>query len=142
LEELISGVMTEVAPPLRESILRSISPAEYEFSPVGQVSLDRNGRIRCLNRASADMLRGSKSALLNVSFLACIEKSYYRAFLDHLTTCVGMRMEVWTEIGMAEFTRCRRPVELRSAPGIDPVSGGCFAERHCFRCAPFQNNGN
>jgi PAS domain S-box-containing protein len=113
----------EVAPPLRESILRSISPAEYEFSPVGQVSLDRNGRIRCLNRAAADMLRGSKSALLNVPFLACIEKSYYRAFLDHLTTCVGMRMEVWTEIGMAEFTQCRTPVELRSAPGIDPVSG-------------------
>ena len=109
--------------PLGESILRSISPAEYEFSPVGQVSLDRNGRIRCLNRAAADMLRGSKSALLNVPFLACIEKSYYRAFLDHLTTCVDMRMEVWTEIGMADFTRCGTPIELRSVPGIDAVSG-------------------
>jgi PAS domain S-box-containing protein len=117
------GSQPGAAPPAGQASFREISPAEYDFSPVAQVSLDRNGRICCLNRAAADMLGGSKSALLRVPFLACIEKSYYRAFLDHLTTCVDMRMEVWTEIGMAEFTRSRSPIELRSAPGIDLVSG-------------------
>lgn len=103
-----------------------VSSAEYEFSPVGQVALDRNGRIRRINRAAADLLKGSASQLLKVPFVACVDRSYCRVFLDHLTTCIDLRTAIWSEIVLADFARCRTPIELRSLPGIDPISGEVF----------------
>ena len=108
------------------ALRREESSAEYEFSPVGQVALDRNGRIRRINRAAADLLKGNASQLLNVPFVACVDGSYCRVFLDHFTTCIHLRTAIWSEIVLADFARCRAPVELRSVPGIDPNSGEVF----------------
>ena len=105
---------------------REGSSAEYEFSPVAQVALDQNGRIRRINRAAADLLKGSSSQLLEVPFVACVDRSYCRVFLDHLTTCFNLRTAIWSEIVLANFARCRTPIELRSLPGIDPVTGDVF----------------
>jgi signal transduction histidine kinase len=119
------GSCDEVATP-GARLHREASSAEYEFSPVAQVALDRNGRIRRINHAAADLLKGSASQLLEVPFVACVDRSYCRVFLDHLTTCFNLRAAIWSEIVLANFARCRTPIELRSLPGIDPVTGDVF----------------
>jgi PAS domain S-box-containing protein len=98
--------------------------AEYNFSPVGQVTLDRNGCICRLNVAAANLLKGNESQLLDVPFLAFVEKSYCRTFLDHLSACLRFRKRVFTEIVLASYTRCRNPVELHSVPGVDQSREG------------------
>lgn len=105
---------------------REGSSAEYEFSPVAQIALDQSGRIRRINHAAAVLLRGSSSQLLEVPFVACVDRAYCRVFLDHLATCIHLRTAIWSEVVLAEFARCRTTIELRSLPGIDPASGDVF----------------
>lgn len=98
--------------------------AEYQFSPVAQVTLDRNGCICRLNLAAANLLKGSRPQLLNMPFLAFVDKSYCRIFLDHLSTCLRFRRRVSTEIILASYTRSSGPVELQSVAGVDQSKEG------------------
>src|SRR6266446_2765030 len=96
---------------------------EYNLSPVPHVTLDRNGCICRLNLAAANLLKGDKLQLRNVPFLAFVERSYCRAFLDHLAACIQFQEKVSTELVLASHTRSRAPVELQSMPGIDQSEG-------------------
>ncbi|HZC36509.1 MAG TPA: PAS domain S-box protein, partial [Chthoniobacterales bacterium] len=93
--------------------------AEYNFSPVALVTLDQNGVIVRLNLAAANLLKGDRSQLLRLPFLAFVEKSCCRTFLDHFASCVQLRRRVSTEIVLANYTRSGAQVELQSIPGID-----------------------
>jgi PAS domain S-box-containing protein len=93
--------------------------AEYRLSPIAHVTLDRNGCIWRLNLAAANLLKGGKFQLLNVPFLAFVERSYCRAFLDHLAACIRLRQRVSTELMLASHTRSGGLVELQSIPGVD-----------------------
>ncbi len=97
--------------------------AEYNLSPVAHVTLDRNGCICRLNLAAANLLKGDKFQLRNVPFLAFVDRSYCRAFLDHLAACIQFRKKVSTELVLASHTRSRAPVELQSIPGVDQSEG-------------------
>jgi PAS domain S-box-containing protein len=96
---------------------------EYNLSPVPHVTLDRNGCICRLNLAAANLLKGDKFQLRNVPFLAFVERSYCRAFLDHLAACIQFQKKVSTELMLASHTRSGAPVELQSIPGIDQLEG-------------------
>ncbi len=96
---------------------------EYNLSPVPHVTLDRNGCICRLNLAAANLLKGDKFQLRNVPFLAFVERSYCRAFLDHLAACIQFQKKVSTELMLASHTRSGAPVELQSIPGIDQSEG-------------------
>jgi two-component system, LuxR family, sensor kinase FixL len=96
---------------------------EYNLSPVAHVTLDRNGCICRLNLAAANLLKGDKFQLRNVPFLAFVERSYCRAFLDHLAACIQFRKKVSSELILASHTRSGAPVELQSVPGVDQPEG-------------------
>jgi PAS domain S-box-containing protein len=98
--------------------------AEYRLSPIAHVTLDRNGWICRLNLAAANLLKGDKFQLLNVPFLAFVERSYCRAFLDHLAACIRLRQRVSTELMLASHTRSGALVELQSIPGVDQSEDG------------------
>jgi PAS domain S-box-containing protein len=98
--------------------------AEYRLSPIAHVTLDRNGCICRLNLAAANLLKGDKFRLLNVPFLAFVERSYCRAFLDHLAACIRLRQRVSTELMLASHTRSGALVELQSIPGVDQSGDG------------------
>jgi hypothetical protein len=49
--------------------------ADYRLSPVAQVTLDRDGCIRRINIAAAVLLKGEPSQLMNVPFVAFVDKS-------------------------------------------------------------------
>ena len=97
----------------------AVLAAEYNLSPVAHVTLDRNGCICRLNLAAANLLKGDKFQLLNVPFLAFVERSYCRAFLDHLAACIQFREKPSTELVLASHTRSGSIVELQSVPGVD-----------------------
>jgi PAS domain S-box-containing protein len=111
------------AGPVKAQSFDTTFAAEYSFSPVPQVTLDQAGRICWLNFAAAHLLRSEQSQLYNLPFLAFIEKSYFRRFLDHLDACVNQRQKVSTDLVLATYTRASAPIELRSVPGADPASG-------------------
>jgi PAS domain S-box-containing protein len=93
--------------------------AEYDLSPIAHVTLDRNGCICRLNSAAASLLKGDKLQLLDMPFLAFVERSCCRTFLDHLAACIRLRKKVSTELVLASHTASGAPVELLSVPGID-----------------------
>jgi hypothetical protein len=71
------------------------------LSPVAHVTLDRNGCICRLNLAAGNLLKGEKLQLLDVPFLAFVERSYCRAFLDHLAACIQFGKKISTELVLA-----------------------------------------
>jgi PAS domain-containing protein len=103
--------------------LEAIFAAEYDLSPIGHLTLDRNGRVCWLNLAAARLLRGERFQFYHLPFLAFIEESYRRVFLDHLDTCIRMRPSVSSEVVLANHIKPSARVELRSAPGTDPSTG-------------------
>lgn len=98
--------------------------AEYRLSPIAHVTLDRNGCISQLNLAAAKLLKGERFQLLHVPFLAFVERSYCRAFLDHLAVCIRLRQRASTELMLGSHTRSGALVELQSVPGIDQSGYG------------------
>jgi PAS domain S-box-containing protein len=97
--------------------------SEYQFSPVPQVTLDRNGCIRRMNTAATVRLKGELSQLFKVPFITFVEKSYCHIFLDHLFSCLRSRKRSSTQLVLASYTRATGPVELQSLPGVDRTSG-------------------
>jgi PAS domain S-box-containing protein len=101
--------------------VESFLAAEYNLSPVAHVTLDRNGCICRVNLAAANLLKGGELQLLSVPFLAFVERSYCRTFLDHLAGCIRLRQKVSTELALASHTRSDALVELQSVPGVDQL---------------------
>ena len=116
---LLQNRVSNWAETLRSEHFDAVLAAEYNLSPVAHVTLDRSGCICRLNLAAAHLLKGDKFQLLNVPFLAFVERSYCRAFLDHLAACIQFREKVTTELVLASHTRSGSVVELQSVPGID-----------------------
>jgi PAS domain S-box-containing protein len=96
---------------------------DYKFSPVCQLTLDRNGCIRRLNLAACVLLKGEPAQLINVPFIAFVGKAYCRLFLDHMAAAINANREVCTRLALSELTNAVGPVELRSKASLDPTSG-------------------
>ena len=96
---------------------------DYKFSPVCQLTLDRNGCIRRLNLAACVLLKGEPAQLVNVPFIAFVGKAYCRLFLDHMAAAINANREVCTRLALSELTNAVGPVELQSKTRLDAASG-------------------
>lgn len=101
--------------------------ADYQFSPVAQVTLDQNGCILRINVAATILLKGERSQLLDIPFIAFVEKSYCQIFLDHLSSSLRSRKMDAIRLVLASYTRAAGPVELLTSPGLFGRPGNRFA---------------
>ena len=99
---------------------------DYRLSPVAQVVLDRNGCIRRCNVAAAILLKGETSQLIGIPFIAFVDKTDCRLFLDHVSQATSRSQKVATKLTLSGTTRAVRPVELQSTSGLDPLTGLTF----------------
>ena len=90
--------------------------ADYRFSPVAQITLDENGRIRSINIAASTLLKGEPAQLVNVPFIAFVDKADRRRFLDHVAQATSGAQKVFTQLALSPATRAVSPVELQSVP--------------------------
>jgi PAS domain S-box-containing protein len=97
--------------------------ADYQFSPVAQVTLDQNGCILRINVAATILLKGERSQLLDIPFIAFVEKSYCQIFLDHLSSSLRSRKMDAIRLVLASYTRAAGPVELLTSPGVIRSTG-------------------
>src|SRR5215469_5819436 len=108
---------------LQRAQLEAAMATDYRLSPVAQVSLDRNGCIRRINVAAAVLLKGDPTQLTNIPFIAFVDKSDCRIFLDHVAQTTTATKKVCTQITLSGTTRAIAPVELQSTPGTDALIG-------------------
>jgi PAS domain S-box-containing protein len=96
---------------------------QYDFAPIGFVTLDAKGCIREINLTAARMLGRERSHLLAMPFFIQVAKPHCPAFLSHLTKCRTRREEVITDLALRAGRNRPLPVELRSVPVLDPRRG-------------------
>jgi two-component system, LuxR family, sensor kinase FixL len=112
------------APPRDQ--LEAVLAADFRLSPVAQVALDRHGCIRRINVAAAVLLKGEPAQLINIPFIAFVDKADCRVFLDHVAQATSATKKICTQLTLAGTTRATAPVELQSTSGIDTVTGRAF----------------
>jgi PAS domain S-box-containing protein len=108
---------------LQRAQLEAALAADYRLSPVAQVTLDRNGCIRRTNLAAAILLKGDPSQLVDVPFIAFVDKADCRIFLDHIAQATTGTKKVCTQLALSSATRATGLVELQSTSSIDTLVG-------------------
>jgi len=91
---------------------------QYDFAPIGFVTLTGRGCIQEINITGARMLGKKRDALIDLPFLPFVAKDDFKVFLDHIRRCVGTTKRVTSELRL----RSREPViyvELVSVPVLD-----------------------
>ncbi len=102
---------------------RAVLADQYDFAPVGFVTLDAKGCVREINLTAARMLRRERSSLLGMPFFTLVAKPHVPAFLNHLRKCRCLPGEVISEVRLHVRGGGAVPVELRSVPVLDPRRG-------------------
>src|SRR5258707_5319187 len=97
--------------------------ADYRFSPVAQVALDRDGCIRRVNIAAAVLLKADLFQLTDIPFIAFVNKAHCRLFLDHLAQATSGPKKICTRLALSSATRAVGPVELQSTSHIESING-------------------
>jgi two-component system sensor kinase FixL len=93
---------------------------QYDYAPIGSVTLDAKGCIREINLTAARMLGRERPQVLTKPFFTHIAKPHCNAFLHHLRECRNKSQEVTTEVALQPRKGKALSVELRSVPVIDP----------------------
>jgi PAS domain S-box-containing protein len=96
---------------------------QYDFAPIGFVTLDVKGCIREINLTAARMLGRERSRLLTMPFFTHVAKPDCRAFLNHLRGCRTTQSEIITDVALRAGRSQMLAVELRSVPVIDSRRG-------------------
>lgn len=92
---------------------------EYDFAPVGSVTLAAKGHIHAINITGARMLGGKdRSSLIGRPFLVYVAKSDFKKFLDHLRRCQTTGKQVVTELRLSA-NGISTEVQLLSVPVLD-----------------------
>ena len=110
--------------------------ADYRFSPVAQVALDRDGCIRRINIAAAVLLKADLFQLTDIPFIAFVNKAYCRLFLDHLAQATSGPKKICTRLVLSSATRAIGPVELQSTSNVDRLSGSLFCRTAIVMLSP------
>ena len=97
---------------------------QYDFAPIGFITLDDRGCIREINLTAARMLDRERSQLLTMPFFTHVAKPSFKVFLNHLRECRLRQREVVSELALQTRTHQLVHVELRSVPVLDPRRGG------------------
>ena len=96
---------------------------QYDFAPIGFVTLDAKGCIREINLTAARILGRERSQLLAMPFFTQVAKPHCRTFLNHLRECRNRQMEVISDVALRTGRSGTLPVELRSVPVLDARRG-------------------
>jgi PAS domain S-box-containing protein len=96
---------------------------QYDFAPVGFVTLDAKGCIREINLTAARILGRERSHLLGIPFFTQVAKPHCRTFLNHLRECRIRQMEIMSDVVLRTGGSSTLPVELRSVPVLDTHRG-------------------
>ncbi|MGB8353173.1 MAG: PAS domain S-box protein [Chthoniobacteraceae bacterium] len=91
---------------------------QYDFAPIGFVTLTARGCIQEINITGARMLGKKREGLIDLPFLPFVTKADFKVFLDHMRQSVRSGKRVSTELRL----RSREPVvyvELVSVPVLD-----------------------
>jgi PAS domain S-box-containing protein len=102
---------------------RVILADQYDYAPVGFVTLDMKGCVRAINLTATRMLGCERTPVLAMPFFTHIAKSHVRTFLSHLRECRRHSCEVICEVALRVRAGGALPVELRSVPVFDPRHG-------------------
>ena len=114
--------------------------ADYRFSPVAQVTLDRNGCIRRLNITASILLKGDPTELVNVPFVSFVDKLDYHHFFDHFADAFSGHKKAFSWLTLSNATRATGPVALQSVSCL--IAGDRFCRTAIIRLPPFaQGNG-
>ncbi|MEO8352559.1 MAG: PAS domain S-box protein [Chthoniobacteraceae bacterium] len=95
---------------------------QYDYAPLGFVTLDAKGCVCEMNLTAARMLERKRSGLLTMPFFPHVAKPSLPDFLHHLRECRARQQEVVTELSLRVSRIGALPVELRSVPV--PALGG------------------
>jgi two-component system, LuxR family, sensor kinase FixL len=125
----LKRLQPQVTSPPRDQLEAALA-ADYRLSPVPQLTLDRNGCIRRINVAAAVLLKGEPAQLMDIPFIAFVDKADCRIFLDHVAQATSATRKICTQLALSTATRAMGPVELQSTSSIDAVTG-----RVCCRTA-------
>ena len=102
---------------------RAVLADQYDFAPVGFVTLDAKGCVREINLTAAHMLGWERAPLLGMPFFTHIAKAHVSTFLRHLRDCRRQSCEIVCEAALRVRGGGEVPVELRSVPVLDPRRG-------------------
>jgi diguanylate cyclase (GGDEF)-like protein/PAS domain S-box-containing protein len=91
----------------------------FDFSPVGYVTLNERSVIREINQVGMDMLGGTRSLHVGMSFHVYIDKSDLKKFHDHLRQCREAENPITTELRLMRKNGEGVDVEIRSMPVRD-----------------------
>lgn len=93
---------------------------EYDFAPVGSVTLTERGHIVAINTTASKMLRGKERlGLIGRPFLVYVAKPDFEKFLSHLRRCQTTAGQVMTELRLST-KEISTEVQLVSVPVLDP----------------------
>ncbi len=102
---------------LQESV--RVHADEYDFSPIGSVTLTGNGYIQAINITGVRMLFAKgRSSLIDKPFLPHVAKSDFKKFLDHMRRCRSTGGRVVTELRLSA-KGISTQVQLVSVPVLD-----------------------
>jgi two-component system sensor kinase FixL len=96
---------------------------QYDYAPIGSVTLDSKGCIREINLTAARMLGRERPQLLTMPFVPYVAKPHCSVFLHHLRECRSKSQEVTCEVALRKRGGHAISVELRSVPVLDPQHG-------------------
>ncbi len=92
---------------------------QYDYAPIGFLTLDAKGCVREINLTAARLLGRERSMILAMPFFPFIAKGHLTEFMRHLTTCRYHHSAVVTELAVRTRLGATVPVELRSVPVFD-----------------------
>jgi PAS domain S-box-containing protein len=72
-----------------------------------------------MNIAAAVLLKGEPAQLTDVPFIAFVEKTNCRLFLDHIAKCASGTKKICTRLALSSATRAIGLVELQSTSSVD-----------------------
>jgi PAS domain S-box-containing protein len=92
---------------------------EYDFSPIGSVTLTDRGYIQAINITGVRMLFAKgRSSLIHKPFLPYVAKDDFKKFLDHMRRCRSTAERVVTELRLST-KGISTQVQLVSVPVLD-----------------------
>jgi PAS domain S-box-containing protein len=97
----------------------------YDFTPVGNFSLDRNGTILQINQASARLMGDEGARLLGRRFRSFVAESHRPAFDAFLTQVFGSQARQQCEVSLLKGEAGRLPVQIEAV--LSPDGQGCHA---------------
>ncbi|MEP6673313.1 MAG: PAS domain S-box protein [Chthoniobacter sp.] len=92
---------------------------QYDYAPIGFLTLDAQGCVREVNVTAARLLGRERVQLIGMPFLSHIARGHWKEFLHHMSECRRRPTVVVSDLDLRARDRRTLHVELRSVPVLD-----------------------